>query len=185
MVALLFIQIMLEIGETVLKHPMEDDLNRRLVAALQAEGRISHAELAEILGVSRPTIIDRVKRREESGIIEGYAALVSPASVLKPVVAFVAVRYRANNDEALERELWRALEKEQDVLEAHTVAGEDCLLLKVVADTPLGMSERLRRIRALGPQVTTRTTVVLQTHFEKPGPSPFPVEKNVKKGSRK
>ena len=176
---------MLEIGETVLKHPMEDDLNRRLVATLQAEGRISHAELAERLGVSRPTIIDRVKRLEESGIIEGYAALVSPASVLKPVVAFVAVRYRANNDEALERELWRALEKEQDVLEAHTVAGEDCLLLKVVADTPLGMSERLRRIRALGPQVTTRTTVVLQTHFEKPGPSPFPVEKNVKKGSRK
>lgn len=164
---------------------MEDDLNRRLVATLQAEGRISHAELAERLGVSRPTIIDRVKRLEESGIIEGYAALVSPASALKPVVAFVAVRYRANNDEALEHKLWRVLEKEPDVLEAHTVAGEDCLLLKVVADTPLGMSERLRCIRALGPQVTTRTTVVLQTHFEKPGPSPFPAELHPKKGRQK
>ncbi|MBL0312094.1 MAG: Lrp/AsnC family transcriptional regulator [Holophagaceae bacterium] len=169
----------------MLKHPMEDDLNRRLVAILQAEGRISHAELAERLGVSRPTIIDHVKRLEESGIIEGYAALVSPASVLKPVVAFVAVRYRANNDEALELALWQALEKERDVLEAHTVAGEDCLLLKVVAETPMGMSERLRSIRALGPQVTTRTTVVLQTHFEKPGPSPFHAEVPAKKGARK
>ncbi len=169
----------------MLKHLMEDDLNRSLVATLQAEGRISHAELSERLGVSRPTIIDRVKRLEEGGIIEGYAAQVSPASALKPVVAFVAVRYRANNDEALEHRLWRALEDEPDVLEAHTVAGEDCLLLKVVADTPLGMSERLRRIRALGPQVTTRTTVVLQTHFEKPGPSPFPTETPIKKAKRK
>ncbi len=169
----------------MLKHPMEDDLNRRLVAMLQADGRVSHAELAEILGVSRPTVIERVKRLEEGGIIEGYAARVSPASVLKPVVAFVAVRYRANNDEALEQKLWKAIENEPDVLEAHTVAGEDCLLLKVVADTPLGMSERLRRIRALGPQVTTRTTVVLQTHFEKPGPSPFHAETPVKKARRK
>ena len=39
---------------------MEDDLNRRLVALLQQEGRMSHAELAERLGVSRPTIIARV-----------------------------------------------------------------------------------------------------------------------------
>ena len=164
---------------------MDDDLNRRLVATLQAEGRISHAELAERLGVSRPTIIDRVKRLEESRIIEGYAAQVSPASALKPVVAFVAVRYRANNDEAMERALWKALENEQDVLEAHTVAGEDCLLLKVVADTPLGMSERLRSIRALGPQVTTRTTVVLQTHFEKPGPSPFPPDLAIPRKTKK
>ncbi len=169
----------------MLKHPMEDDLNRRLVVALQEDGRVSHAELAERLGVSRPTIIDRVKRLEEGGIIEGYAARVNAASAMKPVMAFVAVRYHANNDEALEQKFWRAIEKEPDVLEAHTVAGEDCLLLKVVADTPLGMSERLRRIRALGPMVTTRTTVVLQTHFEKPGPSPFPAETPLKKGSRK
>ncbi len=46
----------------------------------------------------------------------------------------------------------------------------------MVADTPAGMNERLRRLRMLGPQVTTRTTVVLQTHFQKPGPSPFPLE---------
>ena len=159
-----------------MKHLMDDDLNRRLVALLQGEGRMTHAELAERLGVSRPTVIDRVKRLEADGVISGYAARVDAAGVQKPVVAFVAVRYRANNDEALERRFYKALQDEPDVLEAHTVAGEDCLLIKVVADTPAGMNERLRRIRALGPQVTTRTTVVLQTHFEKPGPSPFPLE---------
>ena len=164
---------------------LDDELNRRLVAELQKDGRVSHAELAERMGVSRPTIIDRVKRLETGGIIEGYAAQVSPASAQKPVVAYVAVRYKAENDEALERRFFQALEQEPDVLEAHTVAGEDCLLLKVVADTPMGMNERLRRIRALGPHVTTRTTVVLQTHFQKPGPSPFPLETLAKKGTRK
>ena len=159
-----------------MKHLMDDDLNRRLVALLQADGRMTHAELAERLGVSRPTVIDRVKRLEAAGLLAGYAARVSAAAAGKPVVAFVAVRYRAGNDEALERRFYEALEREPDVLEAHTVAGEDCLLIKVVADTPAGMNERLRRIRGLGPQVTTRTTVVLDTHFHKAGPSPFPLE---------
>ena len=158
------------------KHLLDDDLNRRLVALLQQEGRITHAELAERMGVSRPTIIDRVKRLESEGILGGYAAQVSPTAVQKPTVAYVAVRYKADNNEALEQRFIKALEQEPDVLEAHTVAGEDCLLIKVVADTPIGINERLRRIRALGPHVTTRTTVVLQTHFEKSGPSPFPLE---------
>jgi Lrp/AsnC family leucine-responsive transcriptional regulator len=163
-------------AEAAMKHPMDDELNRRLVAELLADGRVSHAELAERLGVSRPTIIDRVKRLEAAGIVAGYAATVSPAAVQKPVLAYVAVRYKADNDEALEQRFWRALEAEPDVLESHSIAGEDCLLLKIVADTPQGLQERLRRIRMLGPQVTTRTTVVLQTHFHKAGPSPYPLE---------
>jgi Lrp/AsnC family leucine-responsive transcriptional regulator len=159
---------------------IEDDLNRRLVALLQQEGRMSHAELAERLGVSRPTIIDRVKRLEAEGVLSGYTARVSPASVNKPTVAFVAVRYKDNN-EAIEQRFIKALEDEPDILEAHTIAGEDALLLKVVAETPAGIAERLRRIRALGPMVTTRTTMVLETHWEKSGPSPFPLEHLVKK----
>jgi Lrp/AsnC family leucine-responsive transcriptional regulator len=162
------------------KQLMEDDLNRRLVALLQQEGRMSHAELAERLGVSRPTIIDRVKRLEADGVLNGYAARVAPAAVNKPAVAFVAVRYKDNN-EIIEQRFIKALEDEPDILEAHTIAGEDALLLKIVADTPAGIAERLRRIRALGPMVTTRTTMVLETHWEKAGPSPFPVDREGKK----
>lgn len=155
---------------------ISDDLNRRIVSLLQQEGRISHAELAERLGVSRPTVIERIKRLEAEGIIEGYTARVSPASVAKPNVAFVAVRHRAGDDDALEAQFMEALRNEPDILEAYTMAGEDCLFLKVVADTPMGIHERLKRIRSLGIQVSTKTTIVLQTHFVKAGPSPFPME---------
>jgi Lrp/AsnC family leucine-responsive transcriptional regulator len=57
-------------------------------------------------------------------------------------------------------------------------------MLKVVADTPAGIAERLRRIRALGPMVTTRTTIVLETHWEKAGPSPFPGDGQGKKAKK-
>ena len=144
---------------------------------------MSHAELAERLGVSRPTIIDRVKRLEADGVLNGYAARVTPAAVNKPAVAFVAVRYKDNN-EIIEQRFIKALEDEPDILEAHTIAGEDALLLKIVADTPAGIAERLRRIRALGPMVTTRTTMVLETHWEKAGPSPFPVDREGKKAKK-
>ena len=155
------------------KNLMTDDLNCRLVAALQKEGRMSHAELAERLGVSRPTVIDRVKRLEAEGVLSGYSALVTPASVMKPCVAFVAVRYQSGNDDALEERFIAALEREPDVLAAYTIAGEDSLLLKIVAESPMGIHGRLRKIRALGTQVTTRTMMILTTYFEKNGPSPF------------
>jgi Lrp/AsnC family leucine-responsive transcriptional regulator len=157
----------------MLKNLMTDDLNCRLVAALQKEGRMSHAELAERLGVSRPTVIDRVKRLEAEGVLGGYTALVSPAAVMKPCVAFVAVRYQAGNDDALEEQFIQALEREPDVLAAYTIAGEDSLLLKIVAESPMGVHMRLRKIRSLGPHVTTRTMMILNTYFEKNGPSPF------------
>lgn len=151
---------------------LNDDLNRRLVAVLLKEGRISHAELAERLGVSRPTLIERVKRLETEGIIQGYGARVSPAAVLKPIVAYVAVRHDESFDATAEVPFLEALEKEPDVLEAHAITGEDQLLLKLVADSPAGLQERIKRIRSLGARVETRTTMVLQTLFAKPGPLP-------------
>jgi Lrp/AsnC family leucine-responsive transcriptional regulator len=158
------------------KNLMDDDLNRRLVATLQKEGRISHAELAERMGVSRPTVIDRVKRLEAEGVVAGYSANVSPASVMKPCVAYVAVRYQSGKDDAMEDRFIQDLEREPDVLAAYSTAGEDSLLLKIVAESPVGIHERLRRIKSLGPDTTTCTTVVLKTYFEKTGPSPFDME---------
>ncbi|MCL1909085.1 MAG: Lrp/AsnC family transcriptional regulator [Holophagaceae bacterium] len=164
---------------------LDDDLNRKIIACLQVEGRVSHAELAERLNVSRPTIIDRVKRLENEGIIRGYYAGISPSSVDKASVAYVSVKYRTENEQ-LEKQFIEALGEEPDILEAYTTAGEDSLLLKIVADTPMGINELLRKIRSLGPQASTRTTIVLETHFEKPGPSPFPShEMGLRRSSKK
>ena len=154
------------------KSLIDDDLNRRIIACLQAEGRISHAELAERLKVSRPTVIDRIRRLEGEGIIRGYFAAVSPGSVNKASVAYVSVKYRLDSDQH-EKRFIEAMEKDPDILEAYTIAGEDSFLLKIVADTPANLNMLLRKIRSLGAQASTRTTVVLETHFVKSGPSPL------------
>ncbi len=151
---------------------MDDPVNRRIVAELLADGRVAHAELAERLGISRPTLVDRVRRLEAEGVIQGYAARVPSAAVGKPVMAFVSLRFSGVIDARLAR-LQEALAAERDVLEAHTVAGDDCLLLKVVAATPEGLNELLQRLRGVGLDASTRTTIVLETHFLKPGPLPL------------
>ncbi|MDR2560879.1 MAG: Lrp/AsnC family transcriptional regulator [Holophagales bacterium] len=152
---------------------MEDGLNQKIIACLQASGRMSHAELADRLEISRPTLIDRIKRLESEGIIEGYFAAVKPAAVNKPCVAYVSVKCRVERGKS-ETKFIEALAREPDILEAHTIAGDDSLLLKIVADTPMGINELLYKIRSLGQNSSTRTTMVLETHFVKPGPSPFP-----------
>jgi len=152
---------------------MEDGLNQKIIACLQTSGRMSHAELADRLEISRPTLIDRIKRLENEGIIEGYFAAVKPAAVNKPCVAYVSVKCRVERGKS-ENKFIEALSREPDILEAHTIAGDDSLLLKIVADTPMGMNELLYKIRSLGQDSSTRTTMVLETHFVKPGPSPFP-----------
>ena len=98
--------------------------------------------------MSRPTVIDRVKRLEAEGILEGYVRPGEPG--LRPEAQRM-LRGRApqDDDDALERDFLKALQDEPDVLEAYTVAGEDCLLLKIVADTPTGVHDRLKRIRTL------------------------------------
>nr|WP_320131422.1 Lrp/AsnC family transcriptional regulator [uncultured Holophaga sp.] len=151
---------------------LNDELNRRLVAALLKEGRLSHAVLASRLGISRPTLIERVKRLETEGLIEGYCARISPASVGKPLVTYVNLRYDEAADAAAELPFLQALEQEPDVLEAHAITGDWQLMVKLVADSPAGLQERLRRIRSLGPSVETDTTLVLQTLFAKAGPVP-------------
>ena len=66
-----------------------DETDRRLLRTLQADGRISNAELAERCNLSPSACSDRVRRLRESGYITGFAALVDPLKVERGVLIFV------------------------------------------------------------------------------------------------
>jgi Lrp/AsnC family leucine-responsive transcriptional regulator len=68
-----------------------DDLDRRIVAALQANGRKSNAELARELGVAASTMLERLRRLEERHIIDGYRATVDPVALGLTVQGFICV----------------------------------------------------------------------------------------------
>ena len=145
-----------------------DAVDRHILRLLASDGRASYQALADEVGLSRPAVMERVKRLEESGYITGYGARLDRAKSGFPVTAFVAVRY-ANSDYVGDEPRMREMEKHPGVLECHHVAGDDCYILKVVAPDLEGVQEILRDLRGPNSQMNTRTTIVLSTVFEKSG----------------
>lgn len=146
-----------------------DAVDRKILRLLTADGRASYQAIADEVGLSRPAVMERVKRLEEAGYIRGYGARVDRAKTGFPVTAFVAVRY-ATSDYVGDEPRMRELEKHPEVLECHHVAGEDCYILKVAAHDLESLQGVLRDLRGSSKTpVSTRTTIVLGTVFEKPG----------------
>jgi len=146
-----------------------DATDRRILRILAQDGRASYQGVADEVGLSRPAIMERVKRLEESGYIRGYRVQLDRAKVGLPVTAFVAVRY-GSSDYVGDEPRMRDMEKHPEVLECHHVAGEDCYMLKVAAPDLESLQGVLKDLRGSSKtQMSTRTTIVLGTVFEKPG----------------
>jgi Lrp/AsnC family leucine-responsive transcriptional regulator len=148
-----------------------DPTSRRLLQLLAADGRASYQALADEVGLSRPAVMERVKRLEVGGHITGYTARINRAKVGFPITAFVNVRYPASDHDDAERAV-RGLETNPSVLECHHVAGDDCYILKVAAPSLEALERILRTLREPGLSASTRTTIVLSSVFEKPGVVP-------------
>jgi Lrp/AsnC family leucine-responsive transcriptional regulator len=147
--------------------PLEDDVDRTLLALLASDGRATLATLASVAGLSVSATQARVRRLEQRGVIRGYAADVDPEALGLPLAAFVAITPLdpAQPDDAPER--LAAL----DAVEAcYSVAGEESYLLMVRVASPRKLEDLLREIRAVA-NVRTRTTVVLQTFYERKSPA--------------
>ena len=152
-----------------------DPTSRRILQLLVADGRASYQAIADEVGLSRPAVMERVKRLEESGHIQGYTARLDRGRLGFPITAFVAVRYPGNEADGAASAV-RALENNPSVLECHHVAGEDCYILKVAAPSLEALERMLRSLREPGLSASTRTTIVLSSVFEKPGVVPLEVD---------
>lgn len=115
-----------------------DSLDRRILRALQANGRITYDELAAEVGLSPSAALRRVKRLEESGVIAGYVALVRAEAVGLGLTAYVNVRLekQAESSKRNPMDLFRAaVQAWPEVVECVSLTGEmDYLLRVLVAD---------------------------------------------------
>ncbi|WP_261801408.1 Lrp/AsnC family transcriptional regulator [Streptomyces buecherae] len=143
-----------------------DDIDRTILRAMTTDGRQTIRALARIVGLSEPSVRERLQRLERDGVITGYRAELDPASVDATTAAFVAVRFEPNQD--AKDQINKRLEHEDCVLEVHEVAGEDCYWLKVRVSGTHALAESLDRIRAIPSVRSTSTTIVLRTVFERP-----------------
>lgn len=123
--------------------PKLDRLDRRLLARLQANGRISNADLAHEVGLSQSACLRRVQGLERTGVIEGYGALLNHAALGKPETVFIEITLSSQSEQALDA-FERAAAASPDILECHLMAGDYDYLLRVsVADA--ADYERLHR----------------------------------------
>ena len=146
-----------------------DDLDVRILTLLARDGRAPASQLAEQVGLSRPAVADRIEKLERQGVIRGTTVVIDPASVGKQVTAFVAARGGSWRLDAKAKKAFDALMKSDEVVEAHTVAGDDCYLIKVRTDSIASLNAFVSRLGAPPLSLNTRTTIVMQTHCEKIG----------------
>jgi Lrp/AsnC family leucine-responsive transcriptional regulator len=107
--------------------PNLDHTAAALLRLLAADPRARVSELADQLGVSAPTVRERIRRLEETGVIRGWSVDLDPAALGRPVAAWVRLRPAPGQMSRI-AELARAT---REVSECHRVTGEDCFLLKV------------------------------------------------------
>jgi Lrp/AsnC family leucine-responsive transcriptional regulator len=127
-----------------------DATDWRILEALQTQGRATFAELARAVSMSSSAVTERVRRLEEAGVIEGYAAVVDQERIGLPILAFVRLRYPNGNYKPFHD----LLDTTPEILEAHHVTGDDCFVLKVAARSMSHVEQVSGKIGALG-SVTT------------------------------
>jgi Lrp/AsnC family leucine-responsive transcriptional regulator len=104
-----------------------DQANRALLSELQADGRLSLAELGRRVGLSAPAVAERLQRLEQDGVIAGYRALVNPRALGLALSAVVRIRPNA-------RQLPKVAElarRTPEVVECHRITGDDCYLMRM------------------------------------------------------
>lgn len=136
-----------------------DELDRRLVALLQADARLSMAELGRRIGLSRTATLARVRALEDRGVIRGYHADAG-ADPADAHVARVGLVVNTPDVAAYVRRLM-ALDQ---VGEIETVAGEYDLLIRIAATTAAELDEILDRVNGWRETVRTTSFVVLRRY---------------------
>lgn len=143
-----------------------DELDVRLLEALQRNARATFADLGNLVGLKPPAVHERVKRLERRGHIRGYGARLDGKRLGYALTAFVScyTTQDCDYDDFMHR-----LSSLPEVCEVHSVAGEESYLCKVVTRSTQHLDDLLARLKTMRGMARTRTTIVLSTPYEREG----------------
>lgn len=137
-----------------------DRIDLNIASALEADGRISFAELAEQVGVSKSPCWNRVRMMREAGVITGFAARLDPAALGLGVQCYISVTIAFDAHTEFER----AVCEHPAITECHTTAGASDYLLRLFAQSVEHLDDLLRHEIAKLPGVqSSSTTICLKT----------------------
>lgn len=138
-----------------------DSIDRKILTILQSDARVSNAAIARDVGLTASAVLERIRKLQKRGILEGFEARIDPLALDLGLLAFVFVETDESYGTSAVGEALAALPEVQEV---HHVTGEDCYLVKVRAADPESLGKFCREeIGAIGNIRSTKTTVVLGT----------------------
>jgi len=141
-----------------------DPVNRMLLSLLRENARATYAEIGKRAHLSAPAVYERIRRLESAGVIQKHTVTIDPSAVGLPFCAFI--RIGTAGDHGCDA-IAASLAKNPEIEECHSIAGEDTVLVKARTPSPMDLEYLIKRIRSIPGIVTTITTVVLLTHFER------------------
>lgn len=139
-----------------------EDLDRRILALLAEDGRMSFTDLGKATGLSTSAVHQRVKRLEGRGVIKGYSAKIDYDELDLPLTAFISIRPIDPSQPDDSPDQLRGI---PEIESCWSVAGDESYILKTRVATPVDLEDLLARIRSVA-NVSTRTTIVLSTPYE-------------------
>lgn len=143
--------------------PELDELDRRLLALLQANARESTAQLARRLGVARTTVLARIGRLERRGVVSGYTVRLAAEADARAVEAFVGIV----TDPKLGREVTRWLAALPELRLLVSVSGEFDYIAQLRVDTTARLDALLDEIGAVPGVARTTSSVVLARRVDR------------------
>jgi len=140
-----------------------DEVDRQLIRALRENARASYAELSRLVGLSAPSVQDRIRRLEERGVLAGYRAQIRPSALGLDVTAFIGLML---SDGADQDAVAGRLDGVREIEDCWYIAGDESYLIKVRVPTVGALEELLGRLLRINGIARTRTTLVLSTKWE-------------------
>lgn len=140
-----------------------DEIDAQILTLLQKNGRMRRNKIAEDVGLSVPSVSDRMRKLVERDVVTGYTSTLNPKRLHFDITAFLRVRVDGSKNYP---GFVKRAGKEPEVLEVHSITGEGSHILKVRTHNTTTLESLLSRIQSWPGVSGTTTSIVLTTHKE-------------------
>ncbi len=144
-----------------------DDISLKILKILQEKARIPNIEVARQVGMAPSAVLERIRKLEKQGIIDGYEVRLNPERFNRDLVAFVFVK---TEKQTLEMKTGKALAEIPEVQDVHYISGDDCWLVKLRVSDTKSLAKILReKITHIESVKSTKSAIALSTLKENSG----------------
>lgn len=140
-----------------------DEIDLKIIQLLEKNGRLSHAELAKLISISRPAIHQRIAKLEKKGLIVGYKALINWYQIQPCTRCFIFIKVNGRHFDLLAENITSIVIPDIVIEEYHRLAGEWCILLKIRVLRPEDTTKMLDQIWRFDGILETSTTFILDS----------------------